>query len=134
MTAYQVKFTALPLYRLGYFYPNKFTPKYKCSHREKGNKNIAPNERCDKQFGSNGASLFIFRVCLIGKRRILYALFFKKCLKKYFSGFYNPYKKFLQRVINSSAGILPHCLSGEFASSADVALLYNMQFCKSKTA
>ena len=60
MTAYQVKFTALPLYRLGYFYPNKFTPKHKFSHREKGNKNIAPNERCDKQFGTNGASLFIF--------------------------------------------------------------------------
>jgi len=68
------RFTALPLYRLRYFYPNKFTPKYKCSHREKGNKNIAPNGMCDKQFGSNGASLFIFRVCLIGKLRILYAV------------------------------------------------------------
>ena len=41
---------------------------------------------------------------------------------------------FMGGMINSSAGILPHCLSGEFASSADVALLYNMQFCKSKTA
>jgi len=40
----------------------------------------------DKQFGTNGASLFIFRVCLIGKHRILYAVLqMQNCLKKHFS-------------------------------------------------
>ena len=42
---------------------------------------------CDKQFGRNSASLFIRRVCRIGKHRILYEVLLKQnCLKKYFYG------------------------------------------------
>jgi len=59
---------------------------------------ILKTELCkaDKQFGTDGASLFIRRVYLIGKPRILYAVLQKQnCVKKYFSEAEASCKKFL---------------------------------------
>ena len=44
---------------------------------------------CDKQFGTNSASLFIFRVCLIGKRRFIVCSFARaKLREKIFFGIF----------------------------------------------
>ena len=60
------------------------------------NANIFRLKSYAKQFGTNGASLFILRVCLIGKRRILYAVLQKQnCVKKLFSQIDICCKKFL---------------------------------------